>query len=516
MNSRTHIITQVITLSLLSAWGGAASALATEEPLSPPDAADMLRFANQDTLHGEFLGFNSKENIHWKSPESPDPITFETRKVHRIVLNHGQAHQAIQYKSAVHLLNGDVIPGSIISADDTSLILDTEHLGKITIPRENMTRIAAKPFGGKLLYYGPLNTDGWKTQSQKTDATKDKEEKKEPNHRDHVRLENTENEKDLKRNWKHIANAWYAGSNRTEYLVREESLPDKCKLAFKLAWRGSLYANVILHADFDPPTPKDKDKKKTAGTNNPSALIGHAYAIRFTTSSASLTAMTYGEDGNLNIKSFRETRASLRLNGKEEASIEIRMDRPNKYILLYVDGSFLCKWSLGESYAGKGNSLAFHNPSYNRAKLRISDIAISHWNGMKDSAESMSSPNRDIILLNNGIDRFSGEFKHLRDGQVSFKGTYDNTMTIPVEEVYEIYLATGNQEPQPEMKKKAVQFYIYPYGRITGSPHTSSDDPEKTQLSTDLLGDVQLDTSFINIIDFSQTNSLLDIWDDNF
>jgi hypothetical protein len=201
--------------------------------------------------------------------------------------------------------------------------------------------------------------------------------------------------------------------------------------------------------------------------------------------------------------------------------IEIRIDKPNKSILLYADGSFKCKWSLGESYAGKGNTLAFHNPRYNNAELRVSDIAISHWNGMKDSAESMSSTKRDIILLNNGIDRFSGIFKHLRDGQVSFEGTYDNAMIIPVEEVHEIHLATGQQKPLPEKAKQAVHFFIYPYGRITGSPSGTADTPGadtpgKTKLSTDLLGDLELDTSFINIIDFSQKNSLLDIWDDNF
>ncbi len=88
-------------------------------------------------------------------------------------LNRGQAHKAIHYKSAVHLINGDVIPGSITSADDTSVILDTEHLGIVTIPREVITRIAPKPFGGKLLYYGPLSTDGWKTQSPKSRKKKD-------------------------------------------------------------------------------------------------------------------------------------------------------------------------------------------------------------------------------------------------------------------------------------------------------------------------------------------------------
>jgi hypothetical protein len=92
-------LTKIITLSLLSSWGGAV--VWAEEQTNAPhkeEASDMLRFANHDTLHGEFIAFNSKGNLQWKSPESPDPIVFETQKAHRIILNHGQAHKAIDVK----------------------------------------------------------------------------------------------------------------------------------------------------------------------------------------------------------------------------------------------------------------------------------------------------------------------------------------------------------------------------------------------------------------------------------
>jgi len=485
----------------------------TSKPISKtastPEAMDMLRFANHDTLHGSYLAFGPKDTILWQSLESTDPIPFNTKKIQRIVLNHSRAHKAIKYKSAIHLVNGDVIPGVITSADNETVTLKTEHLGTLTIQRENISTLSPSPFSGKLLYYGPLNTEGWKTVSPNKPKEKKADQKKDDQAKD-TKPDPEEEKKQT--NWKHIANAWYAGTDKNKYLVMENALPDQCRLSFKLAWRGTLYTNVILHADFDPPEKKETDENPRRTINN---TPGHAYILNITTHSASLSSLTYDENGKTLTNRFDETRASLRLSGKDETQIELRLDRTNKSILLFSDGSFKAKWSLGDKYEGKGNALAFNrNSSYSNSEIRISDIAISHWNGMKDSAQSMSTPKRDVILLNNGVDRFSGMLKGIRDGQVSFFGSYNNEMTIPLDEVQEIHLATNQQKPPPKTAKTAIYFFVYPYGRITGSPTTSQNG--KTKLTTELLGEVELDVRYINIIDFSHKNSLLDIWDDNF
>ncbi len=477
---------------------------------------DMLRFANDDTLHGQFLAFDAKGNLLWKNQESPDPITFSTKKLQRIVLNGGQAHQALQYQSAIHLINGDVIPGRIISADDNNVTIETEHLGTLAIERHNITRLSTSPFGGKLHYFGPLNSDGWKTiKSLKTKEEKlaEEEARKKPAKADKVE----DNKDDIiwkedQTDWKYSTNAWYSGTDKSRYLVRENALPDQCKLSFKLAWRGSLYANVILHADFDPPEYNEKLSTRLTGSSTP----GRAYILSISTHSANLSSITYDkETGKPQLNSFNDTRVSLALTGKDETNIELRIDRLNKSILIFSDGSFRGKWALGDHYDGKGNHLAFaRSPHYNNPEIKISHISISHWNGMKDSAQSMSTSKRDVILLNNGVDRFSGTFKSIQDNQVSFTGTYDNSMTIPLDEVEEIHLATGQQNTAPEKAKEAVYFFVYPYGRITGIPTSTQDG--KTNLSTNLFDQLKLDTSFINIIDFSHKNSLLDLWDDNF
>jgi len=486
------------TLSLLSLSCLAAHA-------AELSGSDLLRFKNNDTLHGSFLGFGKNHTLIWQTPESTKPIYFSTQKVHRIVLNRGKAHRSLTPNSSVTLINGDVIPGRIISVDNDSIALETDHLGSISLPINTVSKISPTPFAGKLLYYGPLNTDGWKILSPSSPDKKDDNPKKKKTEK-----KANDNQEQLT-NWKFIASAWYAGTDKTRYLVRENALPDKCRLSFKLAWRGSLYCNVAIHADFNPPEYQGKDNV----TNNIASIVGRAYVLSISTHSASLYSHSFSKDGKPLSTRINQSLISLALANKEEAQFELRIDRPKKLLLLYVNGDFKTKWDLGNDYAGKGNCLAFHNLRYSNTELRVSDITISQWNGLKDSAQSMKTPDHDIILLTNGLDRFSGTFNHLKNGMVSFTGSYHNTLKIPVKEIQEIQLASKRFRKLPaDQDDKSVYFYIYPYGRISGTPDAGNQG--KTSLHTSLLGDLSLDTRYVNIIDFSHQNSLLDLWDDNF
>lgn len=472
-------------------------------------APDMLRFTNGDTLHGSFLGFDKDHTMLWKNSEATDPIQFSTKKTHRIVLNRGQGHKSVEQNSTITLVNGDIIPGNITSANDKTVTLATDHLGTLTIPRDAVAQIAPNPYGGKLIYYGPLSPKGWKTVSPPAPKKDDEKEKEAKEALEKIGKDEAKKEKET--DWKHIASAWYAGTDKYRYLVREDVLPDKCRLSFKLAWRGSLYSNIAIHADFAPPAYDGKEDTR----NNMAATVGHAYVISISTHSATLYSCTFDETGKPSSTRIDDAHVSLNLSGKEDADFEIRLDRPNKQILLYLNGQFKTKWNLGDTYEGKGNALAFRNLRYSNAELRVSDIVVSKWNGLKDSAQSMSTPERDVILLTNGVDRFSGTFNQLNDGKVSFQGTYNNKLSIPSDEIQEIHFASSNLRKMPEVDKdKSVYFYVHPYGRISGVP--SVGEQGRTKLISDILGEISLDTNYVNIIDFSHQNSLLDLWDDNF
>jgi len=495
----------------LEADTSAKATKVTSKPSESSPESDMMRFINHDTLHGTFHSFGKDNTMHWKSPEATELIPFSTKKIHRILLNQGHGHASLQQSSTVTLVNGDVIPGRITSADQKSIILETEHLGTLTLPNDAVSQISPCPFGGQLLYYGPLSPEGWKTiLPPKPKVEEIKEAEKHKNKDINEKAEKKAEDRKGK-DWQHIASAWYSGTDKNQYLARKNALTDKCRLAFKLGWRGSLYCNVAIHADFAPPEYEGKD----SSSRGMAAIVGHAYVVSLSTHSATLYTCSFDEDGKPSNIRNSETHTSLSLSGKEEANFEFRIDRPNKQLLLYLNDVFKTKWDLGEKYHGTGNTLAFSNLRYSNAELRVSDIVISRWNGLKDSAQSMTSSESDVILLTNGVDRFSGKFNNIRDGKVSFRGCYNNDFSIPVDEVQEIHLATDKLRKMPdEDNDKSTYFYVQPYGRISGIP--SAGENGMTKLISNILGEINLNTRYVNIIDFSHHNSLLDLWDDNF
>ena len=243
--------------------------------------------------------------------------------------------------------------------------------------------------------------------------------------------------------------------------------------------------------------------------------LGSSYVLSISSHSASLYQCTFDEDGKPQSVRTGQSHISLGLSRAEEAEFELRLDRPNKVLMLYVNDDFKCKWDLGETYVGKGTALAFKKLPYGNSELRVSEILISQWNGMRDSAQSMQTSERDVILLTNGVDRFSGTFKHIRNGNISFRGSFHNDLTIPLSSVQEIHLAKNKLRKLPEDNEdNAVRFYLQPYGRISGTPNAGENG--RTKIHSDIVGNVSLDMKFVNIIDFSHQNSLLDFWDDNF
>ncbi len=487
-----HALISALSLITLGGNGLADSS----EKLKP--APDMLRFVNHDTLHGHFLAFGPSDTLIWNNPEASEAIHFSTSKVHRVLLNRGKAHLGLRQTSHVKLINGDIISGEILSADSQAIVMDTEHLGNLAIQRSSLTKIAPTPFGGKLVYYGPLNTDGWTKIS--TASLHDTEQKNPPKKDD----ENTLTD------WQHIGSSWYSGTDKNRFLIQENIMPDQCRVSFKLAWRGSLNTKIALHADFSPP----QSENTISSQLDMGSTIGHGYMLSLSSHSASLYACTFDEEGKPINTRLRASQSGLGLSSANTAHIELRMDKSQKNILLFLNGEFKTKWDLGDEYAGKGAHLAFKNQHFSRSDIRISDIVITHWNGMKDSAKSMKSTDHDVLLLNNGLDRFSGKLKNIREGKVYFQGSYGNELIIPMEEVSEITLASNNKDQPAAKNPKDIYFHIYPYGRITGVPDQSNN--QITKLQTKLLGEVDLNTRYVNIIDFSHKNNLLDNWDDNF
>ena len=64
------------------------------------------------------------------------------------------------------------------------------------------------------------------------------------------------------------------------------------------------------------------------------------------------------------------------------------------------------------------------------------------------------------------------------------------------------------------LPERSTTFYTLPHGRLSGTPVASNGSD--CIISSEIMGTIHLNTDYVNIIDFSQQNNLLDFWNDRF
>lgn len=490
-----------------------------------PQGPDLLRFKNGDIIHGRFEGM-SKTDLAWGREDLAAPVRFGTENLAQVAFNGGRLRKAVEAPSHVTLTNGDRIPGKIVSLDEKNLVLETTNSGSLEIPRSALASLYPRPRGGGIVYAGPYNTEGWKILAPLSE--KDAEKKG-------AELAN--------KYWVHSGAAWY--SKADEPLIREADLPDQARLSFNLAWRNRLNVSIAFHSTFKRPLLENGQVVREEGEQPEGELApikwetladakggdglvvpwsdqnsrgahpnvyGESYVLTFQSTYPTLYRCSFNEDGQPNVQAIQTSRVPINLNNVSEADFDIRIDR-KKIIALYVDGEYTMQWDEPGEYIGTGGGIAFS--AQNGCHVRISDLVVSAWNGMTDSARSMVHDERDILLMTNGTDRFSGQIESVQDGKVIVKNAY-STLEMPIEEVEEIHFH-GKRPANPEgaaADDQAALLLFGTNGRLTLLPTAAT--AEKLSGSSSILGDIEVDLQSATLLQFGAGNSALEGWDDTF
>ena len=181
--------------------------------------SDALRFVNKDILHGTLLAINKDTGIVWQSPDAKDSITFKPANIAEIKLDsHKPPEPASQPGHAIALTNDDELPGSIVSFDDKTLVLNTWYAGKLSIPRTMIKRITPLKSLGGAIYEGPTGLEGWTIGRQGGGKS-----------------------------WTYRDGA-FIGTNYG-MIGRDVKLPNVANIEFDIAWRGNSQASVIFYSD---------------------------------------------------------------------------------------------------------------------------------------------------------------------------------------------------------------------------------------------------------------------------
>ena len=504
-------------------WLSSFAVLLAEERL------DLLRFTNSDQLHGTFLGIKEGPQAIWRRDDVDAPVEFKTERLRHVVLHGGQPLKSLESLSNASLVNGDRIPGSITAIETEHITLETAFAGVLRIPRTQVSMLSPNPLGGRVYYHGPFSEDGWKMKHSEFPAGL-------PDEADEDLTERTKGNKeaaadDSPGRWEFSGSSWYwQNKNFGTALIREAGMPDRAVLSFDITWKNRLSFAVAFHADFAQGKAKEKNdpNKKRGGaaafqprdTSNLPYLFGNSYVLQLASNYLMLFRTSVDDEGNLSVDRRQVNSNNLHLGESGKAKVEIRSNRLSGAISLFVNDDFIAQWSESDLDDSKVKSSSGAKSGFgfvvqgSDAPVRISDVVVSEWNGMPDSARSLQVENQDVVLMANGTDRYAGKVGQLdEDRKVRFEGKHGN-FRLPLDEIAEIRFARAQLAVATQAPTDNIVVRLAPIGLISGKP--VSGDAKTLEILNPIMGKVNLSSESAIMLEFNASNQSIDAWDVDF
>ena len=333
--------------------------------------------------------------------------------------------------------------------------------------------------------------------------------------------------------WKFSGSAWYWDNKAYgTALFKQQGLPDRAVLRFDLGWRNRLSIAIAFHADFAKPklveenVPKAEPVRKmnprdfVPGDSNILPLIfGNSYVLQIYSTNMMLFRTSVDGPAGPTAERVQIVGNGIRLGDSGKATMEVRSNRLNGEIALFINDEFVVQWneaSTGEldrdQFAGKGNGFGFVVQT-EETPVKISDVMIAEWNGMPDSARSLQVDEQDIVLLANGTDRFAGDVGSLKSGKLDMSAKYGQ-FQFELDDVAEIRFARNRVSKTSDPDPKEVAVRLSPFGKISGL--VVSGDRKSVKLVNPIAGEMNVNLESAVMLDFNSSNNYLDDWDTEF
>lgn len=472
---------------------------------------DVLRFLNGDSLHGKFIKVD-ETHLWWQRGSNP-AARFDLDEIRHLAFNNGRGHKFIEPQWSLELITGDRLPGDLVSMDTESLALSTEFAGDLTFRRDQVKSLQQIPNGQELIFFGPYHDQNWDVLCRKMQG----DEADDPP----VGFDSA---------------AFYCRS--IGFLTASDvTLPDDFELNFRLSLRDAGMMCVGFFSDRARVGDEGFREQVESGeirylrqTLYPE-VVGNGLIFEIFSNIAKLyqlelTEVDQGEkpeDGledndagaeapvkQGNLVNLGETARFSDSARELDSVITIRSSRGRGLTQMLVDGQLVGTWTeqqLGKAASANGTALHFLAM---RGRSKISEVSVNHWNLMPDSALSMHSPDRDILLLNSGTDRFAGTIGKLEEGVIEVESHFGHLKIEPREIAYlsfaEDSLASYLDQDLPLIK------LILPFG---GEVRGQLTDKEGEIWFQPLLGKGwPLDTNLLKMVEFADYDSKLDRWNE--
>ena len=188
------------------------------------DAPQLRMWLKQGSfIDGQLQPATNPGHVAIKSPQFTTPVEFDIRAIRSVAGDYSPEEPNSGH--AFLLEGGTRISGQLKQWDATSLVVDSQSLGKITIQRSRLRAVEAIRDSGKRLYSGPKSIDDWKI------------------------LDDTNK-------WQFAAGALTSPDNEAKAAGKVD-LPEKFRLSLSMSWEGR--ADFVLSLGCkEPKKPKPK------------------------------------------------------------------------------------------------------------------------------------------------------------------------------------------------------------------------------------------------------------------
>jgi hypothetical protein len=348
---------------------------------------DSVRFLNNDTLHGSFIGSEKEGVVRWQSLEAKDPILFQTANLSEIKLDSHHPPAGVKPPAhAVILTNNDELPGNLVSMDDKVLVLETWYAGNLSIPRMMVKSILPLKTSASLLYEGPTGMEGWTVGPRGMNS----------------------------KSWIYRDGAFI--STNYGIIGRDVKLPNLASVEFDLVARGNSQMSVCLYSD------------RTDNMSN---------CYMFQINGGFIYLQRFSQNGSSGFGEQVQMRGDLMR--RDKMHIAIHANKDTKTIWLYVNGNVVKQWTDPAEWAGKGTSLLFM--SQPGMFVRVSNIKVNTWDGQVADARVASAKSKEDNIKMENQDKVSGKLKSIENGKAIFASSYAD-LTIPLDRVEQITMSS--------------------------------------------------------------------------
>lgn len=353
---------------LLPAEGETAAppAGATKSDSSSSRLEDLLQFFDGSSMHGQLRQMNREGGVRWHHPFAGQPLNLKPDNLAWIRFSGSQTLRTQSKPTCrFRFRNGDEVLGNLTLVDQDKIQLQTWFGDRLVAPRDTVKSIVFLSPDFAVLYEGPTSLEGWVHGRQPG-------------------------------RWDYRAGALVC--TNVALVGRDLKLSRPVCMSFDLAWTSqfsltiALYASVFDRLDY-------------------SANSYHIYlAPGFVSAQRVIAGRGSATLGQAQLPS---------LLSANRAHMEIRIDKEEGSVAIWLDGALVQRWSDDIGGSGQGTGITLYS-QMDGPVVKISNLIIAQGTGQLENLEETKAPVKEDIVHFANHDKAVGTLHGIREGQLWF------------------------------------------------------------------------------------------------